>query len=123
MRFNIGKFDFITILLYFVLVFFGWMNIYSASLSESATDFFDFSYTHSKQLVWIGLSIVIILFTLALDSKFFERFSSLIYLFSLLSLVGLFFLERIYPDKPAGTVSGVWDCNRQNLPKPLLRWR
>lgn len=90
MRFNLGKFDLLTIFLYLVLVFFGWMNIYSASLNDTATQFFDFNYTHSKQLVWIGLSIIIILFTLALDSKFYERFSSLIYLFSLLSLVGLF---------------------------------
>lgn len=90
MRLNLGKFDLFTIFLYLVLVFFGWMNIYSASLNDTATQFFDFSYTHSKQLVWIGLSFIIILFTLALDAKFYERFSSLIYLFSLLSLVGLF---------------------------------
>lgn len=88
------KFDWLTILLYALLVGFGWINIYSASLDDSATHFFDFSQVYAKQLLWIGLSVLIIIFVLALDSKFYERFSSIIYLVSLLSLVGLFVLGK-----------------------------
>ncbi|QIE59387.1 rod shape-determining protein RodA [Rasiella rasia] len=84
------KFDWITILLFLALVAIGWVNIYSASLDESATTFFDLNQTYTKQLLWIGLSILIIVFILALDAKFYERFSSIIYLVSLLSLLGLF---------------------------------
>ncbi|MEX2349942.1 MAG: rod shape-determining protein RodA [Flavobacteriaceae bacterium] len=87
---GIGKFDWTTILLYIALVAFGWVNIYSASLSDAAVAFFDFQNIHSKQLVWIGMSVVLILFILGVDSKFYERFSSIIYLVGILSLLGLF---------------------------------
>lgn len=82
--------DWWTILLYFLLVFIGWINIYSASLSDSSHGFFDFSQIYFKQLFFIGTSIGLIIFILAIDSKFYERFSSIIYLVSLLSLLGLF---------------------------------
>lgn len=84
------KFDWITIIVYFALVAIGWVNIYSASLNDSATGFFDLNQIYAKQLVWIALSLVIIVFLLALETKFYERFSSIIYILSLLSLLGLF---------------------------------
>lgn len=87
---RIGKFDWTTIFLYFALVAFGWVNIYSASLSDTSEVFFNFDYPYSKQLVFIGLSVILILFILGVDSKFYERFSSIIYLLSILSLLGLF---------------------------------
>lgn len=87
---RIGKFDWTTIFLYFALVAFGWVNIYSASLTDTSDVFFNFDYPYSKQLVFIGLSVILILFILGVDSKFYERFSSIIYLFSILSLLGLF---------------------------------
>jgi len=88
------KFDWVIILLFIALVSFGWVNIYSASLSDSTSGFFDFSQTYFKQLVWIGLSIILIIFILAIDAKFYERFSSVIYIISLVSLIGLFLFGK-----------------------------
>tara|TARA_R110002049_G_scaffold80455_12_gene204688 strand:+ start:3477 stop:4733 length:1257 start_codon:yes stop_codon:yes gene_type:complete len=88
------KFDWLTILLYAALVGIGWMNIYSASLSDSAQGLFDFSQIYARQLLFIALSVLLIIFLLALDSKFYERFSSIIYIVSLLSLLGLFVLGK-----------------------------
>ncbi|MCW5518709.1 rod shape-determining protein RodA [Aureitalea sp. L0-47] len=88
------KLDWLTIFLYFALVGIGWINIYSASLDDSATSFFDFSQVYFKQLVWICLSLVLIIFILAIEAKFYERFSSIIYLVSLASLLGLFVLGK-----------------------------
>jgi len=84
------KYDWITIGLFALLVLIGWLNIYSASLDSTSHAFMDFDQIYFKQLIWIGLSVVLIVFILALDSKFYERFSSMIYLVSLLSLLGLF---------------------------------
>ena len=84
------RFDWFTIIIYFVLVGIGWINIYSASLDDSATGFFDMNQIYFKQLVWICLSLVLIIFILALEAKFYERFSSIIYIVSLVSLLGLF---------------------------------
>ena len=85
-----SKFDWLTILIYIALVFIGWVNIYSASYSDATTNFFDFSQVYTKQLVWICLSVILIIFILAIEAKFYERFSSIIYIISLLALLGLF---------------------------------
>lgn len=84
------KFDWLTILLFAALVIVGWINIYSASLSDIGGVFVDFDHIYFKQIIWIGLSIILIIFILALDSKFYERFASIIYIISLVSLLLLF---------------------------------
>ena len=91
---SLVKLDWLTIFLYFALIAIGWVNIYSASLDDSATTFWDFDQIYTKQLIWIFLSVVLIIFILAIEAKFYERFSSIIYLASLLSLVGLFFFGK-----------------------------
>ena len=88
------SFDWWTIILYLLLVGIGWMNIYSASVGDSAQGLFDLNQMYTKQLIWIGMGFVIIVFILALDVKFYERFSSIIYLISLVSLVGLFLVGK-----------------------------
>ncbi|MDR6300571.1 rod shape-determining protein RodA [Mesonia maritima] len=85
-----GGIDWLTVLLFLLLVAFGWVNIYSASLTETAQGFFDLSQTYGRQALFILLSTFLIIFILALEAKFYERFASIIYLISLLSLVGLF---------------------------------
>jgi len=84
------KFDWLTIVLFITLVSIGWVNIYSASLSDTSSGFFDFNQVYVRQLLFIGLSLPLIVFILAVDSKFYERFSSIIYIIALLSLIGLF---------------------------------
>jgi rod shape determining protein RodA len=84
------KFDWYTVLLFAALVCIGWVNIYSASLSDANTVFFDFDQIYFKQLVWIALSALLIVFILALDAKFYERFASIIFLVSMASLLLLY---------------------------------
>jgi len=80
--------------MYFLLVSFGWLSIYSASTTENHYQILDFSVKYGKQLAWIILSLLLIVFILFIDAKFFERFASLIYLASILLLVGLFFFGK-----------------------------
>ena len=84
------KFDWITILLFFILAGFGWLNILSASHTGEIVDYFSFTEFYGKQLIFIILSVVLIILMLSIDAKFYERFSSIIYFASLLSLIGLF---------------------------------
>jgi len=88
------KFDWVTIILYFLLVGFGLINIISASQSGGTIELFSFNNPYSKQVIFIGLSILLIMLILAIDAKFYERFSSIIYLAALLSLVGLFIFGK-----------------------------
>jgi rod shape determining protein RodA len=84
-----SKIDWWMVGLYTALVCFGWVNIYSASLTETQS-LLDLDEIYGKQLLWILLSVVLIVFILAVESKFYERFSSLIYLFALVALLGLY---------------------------------
>jgi rod shape determining protein RodA len=71
-------------------VLIGWSNIYSSTFTETQDTLFDFSTLHGKQLFFIGVSLVAILVIMALEVNFYERFSSVFYLFSIVSLLGLF---------------------------------
>jgi rod shape determining protein RodA len=84
------SFDWLTIFFYVALVGIGWINIYSASLNDSTAGFFDMSQIYTKQLLFIFLSLFLVIFILAIDAKFYERFASVIFTVSLLSLLGLF---------------------------------
>lgn len=91
---TISQFDWLTILIYFLLVVVGWVNIYSASLDDTVSSFFDLGQIYGKQMLFITLSIFLIIFLLSLEAKFYERFASIIYIFSLISIVGLFFFGK-----------------------------
>lgn len=82
--------DWILVLCYLVLIFMGWINIYSATYTDEVLPILNFETEYGKQLIWIGLSFPLILIILMVDSKFYERYSSLIYLTSMLSLLLLF---------------------------------
>ncbi|MFY8009211.1 MAG: rod shape-determining protein RodA [Flavobacterium sp.] len=84
--------DWISVVIYLILVILGWLNIYSSSLSsiEGETSIFDFSQIYGKQFLFILFSIPIIFIVLSIDAKFYEKYSSIIFAVSLLSLVGLF---------------------------------
>ena len=80
--------------LYILLVLFGWMNIYAASSSEEHFELFDFNARYGKQIIWIGLAVPLILVILFIETRFYERFSSLFYLAAILSLIGLFIFGK-----------------------------
>jgi len=88
------KFDWITILIFLALVTFGWFNIFSASSSIEVNSYFDLNQPYGKQLLFIVLTIVLVIIILSLEAKFYERFSSVIYILSLISLLGLFIFGK-----------------------------
>jgi rod shape determining protein RodA len=88
------KFDWITIVLFLLLVGFGWLNIISASSSGEITSYFDIDQRYGKQLVFILFTFVLIILVLSIEAKFYERFASIIYLVSILSLIGVFIFGK-----------------------------
>lgn len=79
--------DWTCIIIYSALVIMGWLNIYSSSLS-SVED------TYQKQLIFILLTIPLIFIILGIDGKFYEKYASIIFGVSLLSLLGLFLFGK-----------------------------
>lgn len=90
----VQRIDWLTVLLYLLLVGIGWINIYSSTLTNDNLPLLNLTTLYGKQLFFIGTSLVLIVFILAIEAKFFERFSSVIYLLSLVSLLGLFVLGK-----------------------------
>ncbi|MFB9078509.1 rod shape-determining protein RodA [Flavobacterium procerum] len=75
--------DWISVFIYIALVTLGWLNIYSSSLLSTEG-------TYQKQLIFIGCTIPLIFVVLFVDGKFYEKYASIIFGVSLLSLIGLF---------------------------------
>jgi len=91
---TIANIDWITVLLYMVLVTIGWMNIFSASIPVEGVTQFNFSAEYGKQLIFIGLSVFLIVFLLSLDAKVYEKYAGLFYILAMFSLVGLFLFGK-----------------------------
>ncbi len=49
--------DWIIVLCYLLLIFFGWINIYASSFSEAAHGILDTSTKAGMQFIWIGISL------------------------------------------------------------------
>lgn len=87
---SVGNFDWVCILLFILLVSFGWGNIYSASLNDDVSGILNLNEPYGKQLLFIMLSVLLIIVILTIEAKFYEKFSGIIYIVALLSLLGLF---------------------------------
>ncbi len=82
--------DWIIVTIYMVMVVMGWLNIYSSSLADNENSFYDMSQFYGKQLFTIVLTIPLVIMVLSVDSKFYERFSVVIYTIALIAIAGLF---------------------------------
>lgn len=86
----ISNIDWLCVFIYVLLVFTGWINIYSSSQPIDATAAFDMDLVYGKQLIFIGLCVPLIAVLLTLDAKFYEKYSIIFYGLGILSLLGLF---------------------------------
>ncbi|MFQ3296269.1 MAG: rod shape determining protein RodA [Polaribacter sp.] len=86
--------DWLLVMLFVILVSFGWLNIYAASKTDEVIDLLSFSTKYGKQLIFVGLTIPLIIIILFFNGKFYERFSSVLYIVSLLALFGLFLFGK-----------------------------
>lgn len=83
----IDNIDWFLVSLYFILMVFGWLNIYAAVYNEEFQSIFDTSQRYGKQLLWIGTSTLIASIILFIDERFFSTFGYLIYGIIILLLI------------------------------------
>ena len=93
-RKNRLKLDWIIISIYLLLVGFGVGNILSSSISGEEIYLFDFTKLYGKQFVYAFISLFVGFIVISIDVKFYERFSSLFYLLSLILLICLFLFGK-----------------------------
>jgi len=72
--------DWVTIAIYATLVLLGWANIFASVYDESLhQSMFDLSLNSGRQLMFIGVSVVLIIGIMVVDLRFFEAVSWVIY--------------------------------------------
>lgn len=81
------RFDWYALSLYLMLVGIGLVNIYSAVYDVDNTAIA--ARFMQKQLIALGIGIVLIFLFQFIDIKFFERYASILFMVSILSLLGL----------------------------------
>lgn len=86
--------DWLIVGIYLALVLIGWVNIYAAVYNEEHKSILDISQNYGRQMIWIATSLVLAIFILVIDGKFFEAFAYPIYVFVLLILVAVLLFGR-----------------------------
>ena len=89
---NIDK---VSILLYAILMLFGWINIYASQYNEDTAMALDFSSRYGKQLLFIVIASFVAFLTLIIDWKFYYSLSYLFYIAIILLLIGVLFKGAI----------------------------
>ncbi len=84
--------DWMTIGIYVLLVFLGWLNIYAAVFNEDYSSIFDMSQRYGKQLLWISAAFIIGATLIIVDSKLYVSFAYIFYGVTILLLIGVLLL-------------------------------
>ena len=84
--------DKVMIVIYLILVLFGWISIYAAGYNFDQASIFDFTERSGKQLLWIGLSFLIAVVILSIDTRVYEIYAYPIYIGLILLLVVTIFV-------------------------------
>ncbi len=82
------------LIFYLLLVFFGWLNIYAAVYNDDHSSILDFSQSYGKQMVWIITALILGLFIIVVDSKFYTTFAFVFYGLVLLLLIVVLFAGK-----------------------------
>lgn len=85
----VSNLDWVSVLLYGILVLMGWLTIYSSSTPVEVTSF-DFSEIYGRQIIFILFAIPLIIIILSINAKVYEKYALLFYIGALLLLMGLF---------------------------------
>ncbi|NJK85387.1 MAG: FtsW/RodA/SpoVE family cell cycle protein [Bacteroidales bacterium] len=88
-RSTMGGFDWVLILLYLVMVVFGWLNIFAAGFNSSFTHIFNMNTTYGNQAIWIIISFIAILTIIILDHKIYHFFAYFFYGAAMLLLLSV----------------------------------
>ena len=82
-----SRLDWVTVMLWLVMMIMGWLNIYAAVYNENHTSIFDLSQRYGKQLMFIIAALVLAVFVMVTDNKLWFFFAWFIYGFFMLLLI------------------------------------
>jgi len=74
------NFDWLTVIIYVILVLAGWMTINAASYNFDGASIFDFARPSGKQIVWFGLATFLIIAIMCFDVKTYMTWAPVVYI-------------------------------------------
>ena len=99
----VGRIDIWLLLIYLALVTIGLLSIYAAAFNETHPHLWDFSQNYGKQLLFIGVSLMVGFVLLLIDAKFFNAFAYIFYGLSIICLL----LVLVVGSKISGSTSWI----------------
>ena len=93
-KFGWTKIDWKTILVFVLLVFIGWLNIYAAVYNEALSGGFALSSRYGMQLIWIGISAIAALVILLIDDIYYHLLAYPFYGLMMVVLVATLFVGK-----------------------------
>lgn len=90
----VNKIDWQLTIAYLILMFFGWIAVYSAAYNAEHPNIFDFKMTYGKQFVWIVVSLIIGFLIINLSSRLFSAFANIYYVITIFLLILLLFFGK-----------------------------
>ena len=94
MEFNIRKFDWTLFFLMLILLAAGLASVYSVSVVKIGDQITVTNY-FSRQLIWIGFSLLLLIIIQLIPTSFFRDYSLIFYLLSIALLIAVLFLPQI----------------------------
>lgn len=79
--------DWWTVLIYLLLVFFGWLNVYAAVYNDDHASIFDIGQRYGMQLMWIGISCFVGIAVVLIDGKYYHMLAYPLFWFMLLVMI------------------------------------
>ncbi len=111
--------DWLSILLWLVILSYGWMNIYSANIMEAEGGIFDFSQRFGKQIIWIGATIILAVLLLMLDAKIYTYFAYILYIIMVVVLMGVLVFGTEVNGAKSWFVIGGFQFQPSEFAKPI----
>ena len=100
--------DWMAILLYLIMVIFGWMNIFAVNYNEQFKTIFDLNQEYGRQLIWIFISFLSIFALFIIDYKAYSFFAYLIYGLAILLLLAVLIIgDLIHGSRSWLTIFGI----------------
>ncbi len=89
-----GSVDRVALLLYLLLVLVGVAAVLSASWVEDSENIFSFSHNYIKQIVWLGISLVVGVVIMLLDRSLWHKIAYFLYAAAILALLATLMFGR-----------------------------
>lgn len=80
-------FDWVSFVIYLILVVAGWFTINAASYNFDESSIWDFNRPSGKQAVWFGLSLLLVVIILCIEAKTYMTYAPIIYIGIMVLLV------------------------------------